>query len=157
MAKTKKADPFAQGDPRPQVAKLLGNIKKALPQLKQIADDIDGHWGSEDLVYRFYHQSFKVYRMQDLTDHIVKALKKLAPRGIELNEWFLRIVADGTGKKFDLDHNADWLKHTRPMLEAFFHARYFLGMVIKYGHELDKAPNMLPSGWASVLYLYGLR
>ena len=27
----------------------------------------------------------------------------------------------------------------------------------KYGRELDEPPDSLPSGWAAVLYLYGLR
>jgi hypothetical protein len=53
--------------------------------------------------------------------------------------------------------NERWLEITRPMLEAYFHARYFLAMVIRYGHELDEPPRMMPSGWAAVLYLYGLR
>ncbi len=54
-------------------------------------------------------------------------------------------------------HNARWLEVTRPMLEAFFHAKYFLAMACRYGRELDEPPQVLPSGWASLLYLYGLR
>ena len=46
---------------------------------------------------------------------------------------------------------------TRPILEAFFHARYFLEMVCKYGRKLKAPPQVLPSGWAAVLYLYQLR
>lgn len=53
--------------------------------------------------------------------------------------------------------NAKWDVTTRPLLEAFFHARFMLEMAIKYGRELDAPPKPLPSGWASVLYLYGLR
>ena len=45
----------------------------------------------------------------------------------------------------------------RPILEAFFHARYMLEMAVKYGKELDRPPNCLPSGWAAFLYLYDLR
>lgn len=41
--------------------------------------------------------------------------------------------------------------------QAFFHARYFLDMAVKYGTELDAPPQMLPSGWAGLLYLYNLR
>ena len=50
-----------------------------------------------------------------------------------------------------------WLAVTRPILEAFFHALYFLEMAVKYGKELKYPPNRLPSGWASLLYLYNLR
>jgi hypothetical protein len=46
---------------------------------------------------------------------------------------------------------------TRPIVEAFFHARYFLEMVCGYGRQLTEPPSPLPSGWAAVLYLYGLR
>ena len=52
-----------------------------------------------------------------------------------------------------MEMNQEWLEHTRPMCEAFFHAKYFLDMAVKYGESLEKAPDMLPSGWASVLYL----
>jgi hypothetical protein len=43
------------------------------------------------------------------------------------------------------------------MLEAFFHAHYFLDMILKYGRVLASPPRVLPSGWAAVLTLYGLR
>jgi hypothetical protein len=49
------------------------------------------------------------------------------------------------------------IEATRPIVEAFFHARYFLEMAVRYGKELATAPCLLPSGWASLLYLYGLR
>jgi hypothetical protein len=53
--------------------------------------------------------------------------------------------------------NERWLEITRPILEAYFHAHYFLSMAVRYGTELDAPPMMLPSGWAAILYLYGLR
>ena len=43
------------------------------------------------------------------------------------------------------------------MIEAFFHARFFLEMAVKYGKELEFPPQMLPSGWAAFLYLFNLR
>ena len=63
-----------------------------------------------------------------------------------MNPWFEEIVAAGTGVEFDLSHNDDWLRHTRPIVEAFLHAKYFIEMVVKYGRELDSPPYMLPSG-----------
>jgi hypothetical protein len=30
-------------------------------------------------------------------------------------------------------------------------------MMARYGRELDAAPDVLPYGWAAVLYLYDLR
>ena len=44
------------------------------------------------------------------------------------------------------------------MLEAFWHADYMLRMAVRYGREeLDQAPSLLPSGWAALLHLYGIR
>lgn len=128
---------------------LLTNIKANLPSIEALLKV-----SYEDYVYRFYHQSFKVYYIQSLTQQIVDVLASL---GEIKNEWFLQIVKDGTGREFAFDDNKDWLVITRPMLEAFFHAHYFLEMAFKYGKELEVPPQILPSGWAAVLYLYGLR
>ena len=83
------------------------------------------------------------------------ALRGLLP-GRSLNAWFLQIVSEGTGKEFSPEMNAVWEKHTRPILEAFFHARFFLEMAVRYA-DLSAPPDPLPSGWAALLYLYGLR
>jgi hypothetical protein len=137
-------------------AALLANIKQRLPELEALQERVASHWHGEDKFYRFYHQSFKVYGLQTDTEAIVAALRGLMPNR-ELNEWFLTIVKEGTGKTFTPEHNSNWLAETRPMLEAFFHAKTMLDLVVKYGRELDTIPQMLPSGWAAVLYLYGLR
>ncbi len=106
---------------------LLSNIKSRLPELKKLLEEISGHWQMEDHIYRFYHQSFKVYYIQELTMKIVETLKSLAPKEVtEFNEMFEQIFKEGTDKEFKSSHNEDWLKHTRPMVEAFCHARYFL-------------------------------
>ncbi len=137
-------------------AKLLASIKQRLPELEKLLAEAEDHWGMEDGVYRFYHQSFKVYRLQNFTTAIRDALASLLPDR-PLNAWFSQIVAEGTGKKFDLSHNEDWLGHTRPIVEAFCHAQCFLRMACKYGRELNESPQALPSGWAAVLYLFDLR
>lgn len=135
---------------------LLVNLKNKLPELEKLLEEICSHWKYEDMLYRFYHQSFKVYYVQHDTEKIVAALQQLMP-DTKLNEQFMKIVSDGIGKTFSYEHNADWMKHTRPMLEAFLHAKYFLEMCVKYGKELEIAPNMLPSGWAAFLYLFNMR
>lgn len=149
-------DMFGGQDKRPEVKQLLSNIKSKLPVLAQLLAECNGHWEFEDAVYRFYHQSFKVYRLQQQTKQIVDNLESLVPN-CGLNEWFLLIVNEGTGKEFKIEDNMEWLKVTRPILEGFFHAKYFLEMAVKYGKELEYPPNLLPSGWASLLYLYNLR
>ena len=57
------------------IAKLLQNIKAQLPQLEKLLAETEDHWGMEDGVYRFYHQSFKVYYLQNFTEAICKALE----------------------------------------------------------------------------------
>jgi hypothetical protein len=139
-----------------EAGKLLSAAKHKLPELKALLASCSDHWHYEDPIYRFYHQSFKVYSLQTTTLKIVAELQALAPH-LKLNPFFLKIVAEGTGKKFDLSHNAKWLKYTRPIVEAFFHAHHMLLMVCKYAEELPEPPSMLPSGWATVLYLYNIR
>jgi hypothetical protein len=135
---------------------LLQNIKRQLPRLEDLLAQVESHWGMEDGVYRFYHQSFKVYAMQELTVEICRTFRDLLP-GKPLNRWFTEIVTQGTGNEFEMSHNQDWLRHTRPIIEAFFHAHYFLKMAVKYGKELESSPDCMPSGWAAVLYLYDSR
>lgn len=135
---------------------LLAGIKQRLPELEELLKQVSDHWGFEDGFYRFYHQSFKVYGLQARTVRIREALGSLNP-GKEMNAWFCRILDEGTGREFVPEANKEWLAHTRPILEAFFHARTMLELAVKYGRELEHAPAMMPSGWAALLYLYNMR
>ena len=143
-------------DDRMEVKELFKNLKAELLALEELLAKCSGDWGYEDPIYRFYHQSFKVYSLQKQTLEIVARLQALAPN-LPLNKWFMRIVREGTGKTFDMEDNKKWLKVTRPIVEAFFHTRYFLEMAVKYGKELEFPPQPLPGGWAALLYLYNLR
>ena len=134
---------------------LLRNLRSRQPELTALLEECSSHWGFEDPIYRFYHQSFKVYGLQDQTSRIVSVLESLAPDR-PLNPWFRQIVAQGTGKSFKLDDNADWTRITRPIVEAFFHARFFLEMAVRYA-TLQEPPRTLPSGYAALLCLYDLR
>ncbi|MBF0121709.1 MAG: hypothetical protein HQK79_23005, partial [Desulfobacterales bacterium] len=126
---------------------LLSNIKAKLPDLEELLNEINDHWCYEDKIYRFYHESFKVYRIQSYTLKIVNALKELTPEGDFSSPYdkhrenkrgkfgdvsFEKIIAEGaSNKEFKMEHNNNWLEHTRPMLEAFFHAKFFLEMAVK--------------------------
>jgi hypothetical protein len=139
-------------------AELLARIQARLPELATLLEEMSSHWAYEDSVYRFYHQSFKVYRLQEQTRRIVEVLRGLGPAGTSFCPEFEEIMLQGaSGKEFQMEHNAQWTAHTRPFVEAFFHARFFLEMAAKYGTELKEAPQMLPSGWAALLCLYNLR
>jgi hypothetical protein len=151
------ADPLAEYRRRGQLGEeLLATIQSQLPELEALLEEVTSHWHAEDGFYRFYHQSFKVYALQGDTERVVAALRALMPAR-ELNQWFAQIIREGTGKTFASEHNQRWLAETRPILEAFFHARMMLELAVRYGRELATAPQSLPSGWAAVLYLYDLR
>jgi hypothetical protein len=143
-------------DDRPHVQALLRAIRAALPRLLKLHNVYNSHWDYEDRIYRFYYGSFKVYRLQAETKKIVRALRRLLPKR-KLTASFEAIVKRGTGKTWTLDHNSRWDEETAPIVEAFFHARYFLDMAVRYGQELKFAPSLMPSGWAALLCLYELR
>ena len=143
-------------DDRPSAQALLASIKANLPALEKLLAECNAEWGADDALYRFYHQSFEVYLVQSLTLKVVQALQTLTPDR-PLNRWFMQIVAEGSDKKFRFEDNQRWLEVTRPIIEAFFHARHFLTVAVQSAHELREPPTLLPANWATVLYLYGLR
>jgi hypothetical protein len=134
---------------------LLHRLKQGKPQLEQMLGKRSGHRKYEDPFYRYYHGSFKVYAVQDTTERAVRLLRDLLPER-KLNVVFERIVGEGTGKQFELEHNKEWDRHTRPMLEAFAHAKFMVEMAVRYA-DLPEPPALMPSGWAALLYLYDLR
>ena len=145
---------------------LLTTLKDRMPLLEDLLASMQDHWVGEDSVYRYYHRSYRVYRLQDATAEIVSVLQSIIPEQ-KLTEFFMIIIKEGTGKSFNRKSNQRWMKETRPIIEAFFHAMYFLEMAVKYGKELDINNNVhpvsieekfaacgLPSGWAALLSLY---
>lgn len=136
---------------------LLASLKQRLPELEILLAEVNNHWGYEDAMYRFYHQSFKVYFAQEMTRKMVTALQDVMP-GRTLNPWFTEIVKQGTTQRFSMEtSNQNWLAETRPIVEALTHAKYMLEMGIKYAKAYETPPQMMDSGWALFLYLYGLR
>lgn len=144
-------------DPAKHVAErqLLENLRTYCQELRVLLDKCSGEWGFDDPIYRFYHQSFKVYYLQDRTLQIVRALEQLSPER-PLHPSFREIIEQGTGKVFELADNRNWTPTTRPILEAYFHARFFLDVAIRCA-DIEEPPTFLPSGYAALLYLYGLR
>lgn len=134
---------------------FLQRLRERKAELTSMLQEMSGHWTYEDHFYRYYHASFKVYRTQDTTGKAVRLLHDLLPER-KLNLAFERIIREGTGKEFELEHNQDWDRHTRPMLEAFTHARFMVEMAVRYA-DLPEPPHPLPNGWAALLYLFDLR
>ena len=139
---------------------LLVNMKGHMPEMEAFIQKNKEDWRpEEDLIYRYYHTSFKVYYLQDATEEMLSMLKSMSPHDDTsvMSPYYLDIIEKGTGVEFDLSHNKEWDKYTGPIVTAFFHSKYFIEMAIKYGNELDEAVDLLPSGWASLLSLYEIR
>lgn len=155
-SKPAQAPPTPAIDARPEVAALFENLKISKKKLGSLLMKCSGEWTYFDPVYRFYHQSFKVFGLQSVTLELVASLQALAPER-KLNARFMKIVTDGTGKTFEFEHNQRWDEVTRPIIEAYFHARFFLECAVRSAKTLQAPPQSLPSEWAAVLCLYDLR
>jgi hypothetical protein len=155
MGELSNPDGWPGTDARPEAHALVASLRTHRDEIAALFEACSSHWGYEDPLYRFYHQSWKLFELQVQTERIVDLLRCLAPDR-PLNPWFLEIVAAGTGLTFTMDHNRNWTAATRPIVEAFLHARFFLDMALRYS-TLESPPNVLPSGYAALLYLYGLR
>ena len=136
--------------------RLLDAIKVHLPDLEQLATIVE--YDYEDRMYRFYYQSLKVYELQGFTTQAVDLFQQIAQE-VEgsLHPWFTTITAQGTGIQFAMEHNQEWLTHTRPMVEAFLHAKYFVEMAITCTQTMDTVQPWLPLPWAAMLTLYNQR
>jgi hypothetical protein len=146
-------------------------------RIVDISDDLNSFllnakdvWVSEDLVYRFWHQSFKVYALQEFTARGAELIKSVALDSEPLHPFFEEIVSEGTGVVFEMSHNDDWTKHTRPIVEAFWHVVNIIDMMVKHAPDETSLarsndspdvglPNMhfISSGWALVLEIFNLR
>ncbi|MBA2735236.1 MAG: hypothetical protein H0U50_00470 [Pyrinomonadaceae bacterium] len=136
--------------------KLLANIKENRTEIEKLSNVF--RQLEEDYVYRFYHQSFKVFGSTAQIKQAKELFERLAPDSFSLNDWFCSIADEAIGKEFDFAKtNQIWLEETRPILEAFWHSKYFLEQMLVAADELEESPQLLPSGWAAVLYLYNLR
>jgi hypothetical protein len=76
-----RSDGFAAREKEREAAEgaLLGRLRERRAALGELLAGSSDHGGYEDPVYRFYHQSFKVYYIQEQTKSIVAALTGLAP------------------------------------------------------------------------------
>lgn len=64
-------------DRRAEETALLATLCARQADLQTLVDASSDHWGYEDPIYRFYHQSFKVFALQQQTTAIVHALTEL--------------------------------------------------------------------------------
>ena len=71
--------PTSTIDARPEVTALFANLKASKKNLNSLLMKCSAEWTYFDPVYRFYHQSFKVFGPQRATLELVAALQALAP------------------------------------------------------------------------------
>ena len=113
---------------------LLKNIKDELPRLESFLKSINDHWCYEDLIYRFYHQSYKIYYRFPIKEaiDILNSLSPMAPEDLgELpNHPFLKGILADIPEKFEPCHNENWCKYTRPIVEASLHLKFFIEMAV---------------------------
>ena len=145
---------FNQPPPEPSVAETLlrRNLQEKSAELKTLWEKVNGEWGYEDPVYRFYAQSFKVYAVQELTLEIVACLESLVPER-KFHPFFQKILKEGTGREFSMADNRRWVEAAAPTIEAFQHARFFLDMACRYTPP-PPAETAMDSGWAALRSLY---
>lgn len=135
---------------------LLANAKARLAEIEALLAGFER--AEEDAVYRYYHRSLKVFWQQSAVRRARELLRDLAPEGRSLDGDFKRICHEALDHEFEMSRtNTNWGAETRPILEAFWHCKYFLAQLNRYARELDEPVDMLPEGWAAVLELYGLR
>lgn len=134
---------------------LLVNIKSEKDTIDKLVSSFEK--SEPEFIYRFYHQSFKVFGYKELIRYTVQFLEKLAPESSSLNDWYRGIIDLGLDKDFNDSTNDNWLNETQPLLEAFWHTKFFVKQMKSSVERLETAPETLPYDWAAVLYLYDLR
>lgn len=132
------------------------NLLTQLPELERLKQKLET-WETEDGPYRFYHGSFKVFWLIESSKEILAALAKLFPEGSHLNTFLQEIVDEAFSKKFNENTNSNWTKETRPVVECFFHLKYFLDQAVKYGKDIGR--NLEPtqpndSGWICLMDMF---
>jgi hypothetical protein len=89
---------------------LLSRIKARLADIDALLTEYAEHWSEEDGVYRFYHQSYKVFgRLQPLTQDGFALISEIGGQDDPPCEWYCQIVKEGTEHDFNEKTNDEWL------------------------------------------------
>ncbi|MDA8295300.1 MAG: hypothetical protein M0004_01710 [Actinomycetota bacterium] len=151
---------------------LLRSLKDRLAELRALAEE----FRDEDRLYRVWRGSAKAFALlQGPTETTVELFCAIDPTGVLVTalgderaerapavlngpvEEFARIVVAGTHKQWTRQDNSRWLEATSPLVLAFAHCKYLVEAAIASAEMLEEPPDSLPSGWASVLCVFGLR
>ena len=140
---------------RERINALFFSIKSRLTELEVLARDLEE--AEEDGVYRFYHGSNKVFFLQSPVKAAFSLIKEIGGEDDPPNFEYARIVEAGTAHQFSETTNGNWEAGITPILDAFWHTKYFINMMVKYANELEAVESPLQPGMATVLYLFELR
>jgi hypothetical protein len=125
-ARRKQSAMIGAGGQLERMDALLSRIKARLADIEVLLHDIADEWGEEDGVYRFYHQSYKVFeRLQGITRDGFALITAIGGEEDPPCEWYSQIVREGTEHDFNERTNKEWLQQTRPILEAFWQHEIF--------------------------------
>jgi predicted Ser/Thr protein kinase len=134
---------------------LADNLRAKRAELEALLARINRDY--EDLVYRFYHGSFKAFGMQEETQEIAAAFRSVAPEGRAFCWMFTELLAAGTGRKFTDETNGRWMEEVAPIAAAYLHARFLLEMATKVAADANPDCGTIGYPWATILSLFNLR
>jgi hypothetical protein len=101
--------------------------------------------------------SYKVFDLQDPVESAFKLINEIGDESDPPYSEYVQIVEAGTTNKFSATTNENWEAETKPILEAFWHTKYFINMMVKYAEDFEKVEMPTRPGMAEVLYLFELR
>ena len=134
---------------------LAENLHARRAELEALLTKINRRY--EDLVYRFYHGSFKAFGMQDETAQMAAALRSVAPERRAFCWMFAELLAAGTGRNFTVETNGRWMEEVGPIVAAYLHARFLLEMATKVAADPNPDCGTIGYPWATILSLFDLR
>ena len=136
---------------------LYDNVRLQMPWLQPMLTRMRSRWTYDNSVECLYRGSSQVFFLHHEITEIVKALKSLL--NVELNKQFIKIISEGM-RPYEIDYDlskdkATFEERARRTLEAFFHCKFFLEMICKYG-SLERKPTSADNGWSAILRLYDI-
>jgi hypothetical protein len=123
---------------------LFVRIKTRLQELEELARDLEE--AVEDGIYRFYHGSNKVFFLQSPVKAAFSLIKEIGGEDDPPNFEYARIVEAGTAHQFSETTNANWEAETKPILEAFWHTKYFIKQATRKNGQMAQHDGQVREG-----------
>lgn len=132
---------------------LLARVRASLPALEALQQEMAE---AEAVgILRFYNSDLRVYDLRLLVERAGVVFREIAGEG-ELALPFEILVQDAAVDRLDLRNSRVWIMSALPVLTAFHHCQFLVEQHVRYGREMERAPDVPPVGWAALLCLYCL-